>query len=91
MFRYEIAFGTNRGDTDILAFETVPKGELYYVAVDLNLTTVRQVFASVRAFNEAGLNATAVSSGVYVSRVSAGLPPLESSYVYDGSRSNIDV
>ena len=91
MSRYEVSFGTSPGDTDVRDFVSVPKGDLSYTATGLHLTTVRQVFATIRAWNEAGLNGSAVSNGVYVSRASAGLSPLGSSYAYDGNRANIDM
>ena len=86
-----MAFGTTPGGVDIRDFETVPTGETSYNVSGLDLNLVRQVFGTVRATNEAGLNGTAVSNGVYVSRVSSGVPPSGTSYVYDGSRANIDV
>ena len=89
--RYEVAFGTTPGDTDISPFEPVPDGEFSYTATGLNLTSVRRVFATVRAFNEAGLSATAVSYGVYVSGVSAGLPALSPPHLNDGGRPDVDV
>ena len=87
-----MAFGTTPGGVDVLDFELVnTTGETSYTVSGLDLNMTRQVFGTVRATNEAGLNGTAVSNGVYLSPVSSGLLPSGTSYVYDGSRANIDV
>jgi len=62
----------------------VPTGQLTAVIRGLDLSRERQVFTTVKGFNEAGLHSAATSSGVYLSRISAGMSPLGLSRVYDG-------
>ncbi|XP_070573748.1 uncharacterized protein [Ptychodera flava] len=89
--RYQVAVGTNRGTTDILDFVDVDVSLGNFAFIDgVDLYDVRQAFVSVRGYNLAGMHTTAVSNGVYISRVSAGLAPLEGTYIWDG-RQDSDV
>ncbi|XP_070573717.1 uncharacterized protein [Ptychodera flava] len=83
--RYQVAVGPTPGSTQILDFTDVDTSKgLYTLIRGIDLYDVRQVFVAVRGYNQAGLHTTAVSNGVYISRVSSGLPPLPGSYVWDG-------
>ncbi|XP_070573743.1 uncharacterized protein [Ptychodera flava] len=89
--RYQVAVGANPGTTDILDFADVDVSSGNIALINgVDLYDVRQAFVSVRGYNLAGMHTTAVSNGVYISRVSAGLPPLEGTYVWDG-RQDTDV
>ena len=83
--RYDVGVGTIPGGTQLQDFQEVSSPDHYAVINNLDLTSVRQAFVTVKAYNEAGLYSTATSNGVYISRLSAGLEPLGLSYVYDGS------
>ncbi|XP_070573761.1 uncharacterized protein [Ptychodera flava] len=84
--RYQVAVGPSPGSTQILDFTDVDTSKgLFTLIRGINLYDVRQVFVAVRGYNQAGLHTTAVSNGVYISRVSSGLPPLPGSHVWDGS------
>ena len=56
----------------------------HQVVHGLDLTMVRQVFVTVKGYNEAGLYSSVTSNGVFISHVSSGMPPLGLSIVYDG-------
>ena len=84
-YRYEVGVGTIPGGTQLRDFQEVHLQDHYAVIHNLDLTSVRQAFVTVKAYNEAGLYSTATSNGVYISRLSAGLKPLGVSYVHDGS------
>jgi hypothetical protein len=45
---------------------------------------IRQVFAILRGYNEAGLFTDIISNGVYISRYTAGYDPIKPMYVRDG-------
>ncbi|XP_070573546.1 uncharacterized protein [Ptychodera flava] len=84
--RYQVAVGTSPGGAQLKTFYDVEvNNRLMAVITGVNLYDVRKAFVSVRGFNAAGLHTTAVSNGIYISRISAGLPPLEGSYVWDGN------
>ena len=89
--RYEVALGSTPGGTQVHPFEDVSPGTLFAVMCHIDLSRQRRVFATVKGYNAAGLHRTATSSGVYVSRISAGLEPLGVSYVYDDSDGNSDM
>ena len=82
--RYEIALGTTPGGSQIREFTEVPLDKFRVVIDKLDLTFVREVFATVKGYNEAELFSTETSSGVYISRVSSNLPSLDVSTVWDG-------
>ncbi|XP_070573769.1 uncharacterized protein [Ptychodera flava] len=89
--RYQVAVGKNPGTTDILDFADVDVSLGLCAFIDgVDLYDVRRAFVSVRGYNLAGMHSTAVSNGVYISRVGAGLPLLEGTYIWDG-RQDTDV
>ena len=88
--RYQVALGSTPGGTQIHPFEDISPGTLSVIIHGLDLSQQRRVFATVKGYNAAGLQSTATSNGVYISRVSAGLEPLGVSSVYDGSDVNRD-
>ncbi|XP_066289761.1 uncharacterized protein [Branchiostoma lanceolatum] len=81
---YEVALGTSPGGGQLHDFKLVNTVQNIVVVSGLDLTDVRQVFATVRGTNAAGLSAVSTSNGVYISRVSSGLPPLREPVVWDG-------
>ncbi|XP_077996021.1 uncharacterized protein LOC144449367 [Glandiceps talaboti] len=84
--RYQLAVGTNPGGTQIKNFYDVDTNNgLVAVITNIDLYNVREAYVSVRGFNAAGLYSTATSNGVYISRVSAGLPSIGNSYVWEGN------
>ncbi|XP_070573548.1 uncharacterized protein [Ptychodera flava] len=84
--RYQIAVGSSPGGAQLKLFYDVDLNQgMMATITGVDLYDVRQAFVSVRGFNAAGLHTTAVSDGIYISRISAGLPPLEGSYVWDGN------
>ncbi|KAI8514390.1 hypothetical protein Bbelb_087140 [Branchiostoma belcheri] len=89
--RYEVAIGTASGRRDLQDFTEVPSGMTSYVFTQLDLLSVGQVFATVRGYNGAGQFALALSNGVFISRLSAGLRPLEQQFVYDGDNRDTDM
>ncbi|XP_078620549.1 uncharacterized protein LOC144887293 isoform X2 [Branchiostoma floridae x Branchiostoma japonicum] len=88
---YEIAIGTDQGKADLRDFTKVPPGMTYYVFHPIDLMSVSKVYAIVRGYNGAGRFAIAQSNGVYISRLSAGLEPLEPQFVHDGKMPGIDM
>ncbi|XP_035700080.1 uncharacterized protein LOC118432563 [Branchiostoma floridae] len=82
--RYEVALGTSPGGGQLRDFTVVNTVQNYFVISGLDLTTVTEVFATVRGTNAAGLSTVSTSNGVYISRLSAGLPPLREIRVWDG-------
>ena len=86
-----MALGTTPGGAQIRTFEYADPGKLSTVVRGLDLSRERRVFATVKGFNAAGLQSTATSNGVYVSRVSSGKEPLAELRVYDGSDTSRDV
>ncbi|XP_070564497.1 uncharacterized protein [Ptychodera flava] len=86
VMRYEVALGTSPGGTQLSSFQNVfaDHGDLTVTITDLNLAYVTQVFASVKGYNQLGLSTTAISNGIFISRISSGLPPLGDIYVWDG-------
>ncbi|XP_019642103.1 PREDICTED: uncharacterized protein LOC109483513 [Branchiostoma belcheri] len=86
--RYDVAVGTVPGAADLSSFHQVPDPDVrFFVVKNLDLSDIRQVFVTVRGHNAAGLSSVAVSNGVYISKISAGFPPLKPFVVNDG-RSN---
>ncbi|XP_070573609.1 uncharacterized protein [Ptychodera flava] len=84
--RYQVAVGTTAGGTQIRSFHDVDSTDgLRALVTNIDLYDVPRVFVSVRGYNAAGLYATGTSNGVYISRVSAGLPPIGTGYVWDGN------
>ncbi|KAI8485717.1 hypothetical protein Bbelb_365510, partial [Branchiostoma belcheri] len=84
--RYEIAIGTTQGGGQLRSFTEVEVEDVCSATVTgLDLADIRQVYVSVKGTNAAGLATVAVSNGVYISRVSAGLPPLAAPQVRDGN------
>ncbi|XP_077996024.1 uncharacterized protein LOC144449371 [Glandiceps talaboti] len=84
--RYQLAVGTNPGGTQLQNFYDVDTNNgLIAVITNIDLYNVREAYVSVRGFNAAGLYSTATSDGVYISRVSAGLPSIGNSYVWEGN------
>ena len=79
-----MALGSSPGDTDIYPFDDVPSGALFAIIRGLDLSRERHVFSTIKGFNAAGVYSTATSSGVYMTRISAGKTPLGMSRVYDG-------
>ncbi|XP_070572594.1 uncharacterized protein [Ptychodera flava] len=88
--RYQVAIGTAPGGSQIQDFKDVPVDSTYHVFQGLDLSSVRIAYVTVTGSNAAGLTATAVSNGVFISRISQGLQPLGSNYVWDGD-SNQDL
>ncbi|XP_035698714.1 uncharacterized protein LOC118431579 [Branchiostoma floridae] len=85
IIRYEVAVGTVPGAADLHSFHQVPHPDTrFFVVKNLDLSDIRQVFVTVRGHNAAGLSSVAVSNGVYISKISAGLPPLTPLIVNDG-------
>ncbi|XP_078616233.1 uncharacterized protein LOC144884654 [Branchiostoma floridae x Branchiostoma japonicum] len=82
--RYEVALGTSAGGGQLQDFTPVEPGQNFIVIAGLDLTDVRQVFSTVRGTNAAGMSTVSTSNGVYISRVSSGLPPLGDTRVWDG-------
>ncbi|CAH1249045.1 SELE [Branchiostoma lanceolatum] len=91
LIRYEIAIGTASGRADLRDFTKVPLGMTSHIFYPIDLLSVAQVFATVRGYNGAGRFAIARSNGVYISRISAGLAPLEPQFVHDGKRPGVDM
>ncbi|KAI8485273.1 hypothetical protein Bbelb_370200 [Branchiostoma belcheri] len=90
--RYEVAVGTVRGGADLRSFRQVPDPDTCFSVVkNLDLSDIRQVFVTVRGHNAAGLSSVAVSNGVYISKISAGLPPLKPLVVNDGDYGRGDI
>ncbi|XP_066275501.1 uncharacterized protein [Branchiostoma lanceolatum] len=89
--RYEVALGTSTGDGQLQDFTAVNSRLNAIVITNLDLTNVRQVFATVRGTNAAGLSTASTSNGVYISRVSSGLSPLGEIRVWDGEYSTKDL
>ena len=83
---YQVGLGSTAGGTQVAAFTGVPPGRLSLIVRGLDLSRVTRVFATVKAFNAAGLYSTVTSNGVYVSLVSSGMPSLRQSVVHDGDR-----
>ncbi|XP_078575736.1 uncharacterized protein LOC144861641 [Branchiostoma floridae x Branchiostoma japonicum] len=89
---YEVAVGTVPGAADLHSFHQVPHPDTrFFVVKNLDLSDIRQVFVSVRGQNAAGLSSVAVSNGVYISKISAGLPPLTPLIVNDGDSHSGDM
>ena len=86
-----MAIGSTPGGTQLGPFEDVKVGQFSAVVHGLDLSHQRQVFATVKGFNAAGLHSSATSDGVYVSLLSSGKTPLGESFVYDGSDKNKDM
>ncbi|XP_078697384.1 uncharacterized protein LOC144925295 [Branchiostoma floridae x Branchiostoma belcheri] len=89
--RYEVALGTSAGGGQLQDFTAVNTGQNFVVITGLDLSDIRQVFATVRGTNAAGMSTVATSNGVYISRVSSGLPPLGEIRVRDGEYSTKDL
>ncbi|XP_078660674.1 uncharacterized protein LOC144905141 [Branchiostoma floridae x Branchiostoma belcheri] len=89
--RYEVAIGTASGRRDLQDFTKVPSGMTSYVFTQLDLLSVGQVFATVRGYNGAGQFALALSNGIFISRLSAGLQPLGKQFVHDGDKRDTDM
>ncbi|XP_066299088.1 uncharacterized protein [Branchiostoma lanceolatum] len=90
--RYEVAVGTVPGGADLHSFHQVPDPDArFFVVKNLDLSDIRQVFVTVRGHNAAGLSSVAVSNGVYISKISAGLPPLTPLIVNDGDSNRGDI
>ncbi|XP_077992165.1 uncharacterized protein LOC144446291 [Glandiceps talaboti] len=85
--RYQVSVGTSPGGTQLREFQDVATDTNYAVITGLDLMSVSVAYVTVKGTNAAGLTNTAMSNGVFISRVSQGLPPLASSYVWDGSSS----
>lgn len=81
--RYELALGTTPGGTQLMAYSEYPQ-DTRRVWFTIDLSSVPQVFVTMRGYNAAGLYSTVTSDGVYISRASAGLESLKPSHVYDG-------
>ena len=81
---YEVALGSTYGGTQVYDFAKVDKLTTRYSFTDIDLVDVRQVFVSVRGYNLMGLFSVAISNGVFISRYSYGLPPLQPLQVFDG-------
>ena len=86
-----MALGSTPGGTQIRSFTPVADGRLWEVVRGVDLSTVRRVFATVKGYNGAGLYSAATSDGVWVSRASAGLPPLREPQVWDGPQHGQDM
>ena len=86
--KYEVALGTTPGGAQVKPFYEVSGEQTSELISDIDLSDVRKVYATVRGYNAAGLTSTAVSNGIYVSRFSAGLQPLEPFEVKDGVTEN---
>ncbi|XP_038050876.1 uncharacterized protein LOC119724026 [Patiria miniata] len=86
--KYEVALGTTPGGSQIKPFHDVSKDQTSELITNIDLSSVRRVYSTVRGYNEAGLTSTAVSNGIYISRFSAGLPPLKPFQVKDGVTDN---
>ncbi|XP_038050728.1 uncharacterized protein LOC119723897 [Patiria miniata] len=82
--KYEVALGTTPGGSQIKPFYEVSRDQTSELITNIDLSSIRRVYATVRGYNEAGLTSTAVSNGIYVSRFSAGLQPLRPFQVKDG-------
>ncbi|XP_066298079.1 uncharacterized protein [Branchiostoma lanceolatum] len=90
--RYEVAVGTVPGGAELHSFRQVPDHDArFFVVKNLDLSDIRQVFVTVRGHNAAGLSSVAVSDGVYISKISAGLPPLTPLIVSDGDSHRGDI
>ncbi|KAI8486030.1 hypothetical protein Bbelb_361300, partial [Branchiostoma belcheri] len=89
--RYDIALGTSAGGGQLQDFTAVNTGQNFVIITGLDLSDIRQVFAIVRGTNAAGMSTVATSNGVYISRVSSGLPPLGEIRVWDGEHSTKDL
>lgn len=88
--RYELALGTTPGGTQLMAYSEYPPA-LRTVWLPIDLSSVPQVYATVRGYNAAGLYSTVTSNGIYISRVSAGIESLKPSHVYDGLNPHEDL
>nr|XP_006817933.1 PREDICTED: uncharacterized protein LOC100377080 [Saccoglossus kowalevskii] len=85
IIRYQVAAGTSPGGTQLQEYQDVPLDSYYTVITGLDLTDIEVGYVSVKATNAAGLTSTAMSNGVFISRISLGLPSLRSSHVWDGN------
>ncbi|XP_070573950.1 uncharacterized protein [Ptychodera flava] len=84
--RYQLAVGTSPGGTQLRDFYDVENTDGFVALIrNIDLYGVRRAYVSVRGYNAAGLSATATSNGVFISRISAGLPSIGPSYVWDGT------
>ena len=72
-------------------FQQVPEGQLWETVHGLDLSTIRQVFATVKGYNGAGLYSASTSNGIYISRASAGLVPIRGPIVWDGGEKGHDL
>uniref|UniRef100_A0ABM0M0H6 Uncharacterized protein LOC100366953 n=1 Tax=Saccoglossus kowalevskii TaxID=10224 RepID=A0ABM0M0H6_SACKO len=84
IIRYQVAAGTSPGGTQLQEYQDVPLDSYYTVITGLDLTDVKQGYVSVKATNAAGLTSIAMSNGVFISRITQGLPSIGESYVWDG-------
>ncbi|XP_070574642.1 uncharacterized protein [Ptychodera flava] len=85
--RYQLAVGTSPGGTQLRDFYDLENTDGFVALIrNIDLYDVRRAYVSVRGYNAAGLSATATSNGVFISRVSAGLPAIGSNYVWDGTK-----
>ena len=83
--RYDVGVGSLPGGTQLSDFRPVPDpSQRHLVIRGLDLGTVRVVYVTVKGYNTAGHYTSVTSDGVAVSKVSAGLPPIGVSAVYDG-------
>lgn len=81
--RYQVALGSTPGGTQVHPFEGISPRALSALILNVHLSCQRRVFATVKGYNAAGFTSTATSNGIYLSRISADLEPLGTSYVYD--------
>ncbi|XP_053401006.1 uncharacterized protein LOC123523226 isoform X2 [Mercenaria mercenaria] len=80
---YQLAIGTSPGGADISPFISLSTDLNHYIVKDINIKGQRQVFATLKATNFAGLTTSSYSNGVYLSYLSQGLPPLDHVGIYD--------
>ncbi|XP_060596420.1 uncharacterized protein LOC132750448 [Ruditapes philippinarum] len=83
---YHLAIGSLPGGTDISPFISISTDLNHYVVKHLDLKGQRQVFATVKATNFAGLTTTSHSNGIYMSYLSQGLDPLTHVGIYDSNQ-----
>ncbi|XP_053400990.1 uncharacterized protein LOC123541000 [Mercenaria mercenaria] len=86
---YQLAIGTSPGGAEISPFIPLSSELNHYVVKNIDLKGLRQVFATIKASNFAGLTTSAYSNGVYLSYLSQGLPPLEHIGIYDANQHSV--
>ncbi|XP_072034301.1 uncharacterized protein [Amphiura filiformis] len=81
--KYEVAVGSSPYGTQVKGYFDVGKRTTTLIG-NVDLTYSRQIFVTVRGYNEAGLSSSVSSNGVFISLLNIGLPPLHPLLINDG-------